>query len=118
MFRGLITWQWAPDCRPARQAGQLLGLTRLGSIFYSPMHRFRVLSSLTTCNARFVRVVVHRMHGESQKKEGRHMAGLRYEFVRFVDQAFFTACDTHQPFALTALPGNSWHGPKPVAPPV
>jgi hypothetical protein len=29
----LITWQWAPDCRPARQAGQLLGLTRLGSIF-------------------------------------------------------------------------------------
>ena len=29
----VITWQWAPDCRPARQAGQLLGLTRLGSIF-------------------------------------------------------------------------------------
>jgi hypothetical protein len=29
----LITWQWAPDCRPARQAGQLLGLTRLGCIF-------------------------------------------------------------------------------------
>jgi len=33
VLRGLITWQWAPDCRPARQAGQLLGLTRLGSIF-------------------------------------------------------------------------------------
>lgn len=33
MLRGLITWQWAPDCRPARQAGQLLGLTRLGSTF-------------------------------------------------------------------------------------
>ena len=25
-------------------------------------------------------------------------------------QAFFE-CDTHQPFAFTDLPGNSWHGP-------
>src|SRR5690242_8986689 len=32
-LRGLITWQWAPDRRPARQAGQLLSLTRLGSTF-------------------------------------------------------------------------------------
>jgi len=43
VLRGLITWQWAPDCRPARQAGQLLGLTRLGSIFYSPSSSVRVL---------------------------------------------------------------------------
>ena len=34
------------------------------------------------------------------------------------DQAFFGVCDTHQPFAFTDLPGNSWHGPRPVGPPL
>jgi hypothetical protein len=29
----LITWQWAPDRDPARQASQLLSLTRPGSTF-------------------------------------------------------------------------------------
>ena len=38
------------------------------------------------------------------------MAGLRHR-ERADDQAFLGACDTHQPFAFTALPGNSWHGP-------
>jgi hypothetical protein len=29
----LITWQWAPDRDPARQASQLLSLTRPGGTF-------------------------------------------------------------------------------------
>ena len=35
--RGLITWQWAPDRRPAYQVGQLLSLMRPGSTFASLM---------------------------------------------------------------------------------
>ncbi|RDI98285.1 hypothetical protein DVT68_14530 [Dyella solisilvae] len=60
MLRGLITWQWAPDCRPARQAGQLLGLTRLGSIFYSPkFFGLRVHFTLRINIAISVRIGVH-----------------------------------------------------------
>jgi len=45
----LITWQWAPDRRPARQAGQLLSLTRLGSTFLLGCRHLSANESGATC---------------------------------------------------------------------
>ena len=105
MLRGLITWQWAPDCRPARQAGQLLGLTRLGSIF-SLTESFGSSLPENKHDAR-ERCAFARVHSARKK------AGIDAGFLVAwrCAQAFFGECDTHQPFALTALPGNNWHGP-------
>ena len=109
MLRGLITWQWAPDCRPARQAGQLLGLTRLGSIF-SLTEFFG--SSFSPCARKHRRIARDRVRDDGVM--GKRKAGIEAGFPSrdaCNDQAFLGACDTHQPFAFTALPGNSWHGP-------
>jgi hypothetical protein len=92
----LITWQWAPDRRPAHQAGQLLNLMRRAAPFLAAIATQRTESRPTTPN----------------NKKSRRKRRLFREYGRgSSDQALFGECDTHQPFALTALPGNSWHGP-------
>lgn len=90
MLRGLITWQWAPDRRPARQAGQLLSLTRLGSIFQTgrpaPPHACKIRQRAPCASTACALV-----------------------------QAFLAVWETHQPLAFTDLPGNSWQGPYGLA---
>ncbi|GLQ98697.1 hypothetical protein GCM10007863_31170 [Dyella mobilis] len=103
MARGLITWQWAPDRDPARQASQLLSLTRPGSTFQQ--YPFVFIKRLQM-QAFFLNA--------AQQKAGARPASAKRDTAC---QAFFGVCEMHQPFELTALPGNSWHGPKPVAPP-
>lgn len=90
MVRGLITWQWAPDRRPARQTGSAPHPGAPGSTFEAPR---RVQRDAST-----------------NKKAG-FTAGLSFFPLKSSYQPAFTACDTHQPFAATDLPGNNWQGP-------
>lgn len=46
----------------------------------------------------------------AEKTKAGTMAGLA-NHIAASDQAFLVECETHQPLALTDLPGNSWHGP-------
>jgi hypothetical protein len=72
VLRGLITWQWAPDCRPARQAGQLLGLTRLGSIFsLTDLFGSSIFFASSTSFVKRVAMVCVTI-ALSQKEKGRH----------------------------------------------
>jgi len=118
--RGLITWQWAPDRRPARQVGKLLSLTCRAALSRQPyLHKAtRAGASISplsrdpaALSIRFGMIVGRRMN------KGRHLCRPLL-CLHDGDQAFFGVCDMHQPFAFTDLPGNSRQGPRPVlAPP-
>ena len=95
MTRGLITWQWAPDRDPARQASQLLSLTCPGSTF----QRHPSFSSKRLRRRRRFSFAQNNEAGDSPAVYTFHEVKALY--------AFLGVCEIHQPFALTALPGNS-----------
>lgn len=110
--RGLITWQWAPDRRPARQVGQLLSPTRPGGTFI----RVRVHlpqptlpHSLPSPMQPIAHATWRCICAHNKKQAGSRPACFLLPLK--VDQAFLTICETHQPLAFTDFPGNSWHGP-------